>query len=136
MRLHRAKPPAPQIPVIALANLALLVGTCVVVAAMLSASRGPALRFASADRDGTLPEEGAVRVEVSSEREARLDGTPVPFDRFAVELGGRLAGRKDPTVILVVSPEATYDTMLAALGAIEQLPGPPHIALPPVVSGR
>jgi biopolymer transport protein ExbD len=136
MQLRRARPPAPEIPVIPLVNLALLVGTCVIVAAMLSASRGPGLRFASTDRDGTLGEEDAVRVEVSSEQEARVDGTPVPFDLMAVELARRLAGRPHPAVILVVSPEASYETMVAALAAIEGLPGPPRIALPTVAPGH
>jgi hypothetical protein len=81
MRLGRAGPPRPQIPVIPLANLALLVLSCAVVTGMYSASRGPGLRFASVERDGSFNDADAVRVEVLSEQETLVDGTPVPFRR-------------------------------------------------------
>ena len=43
MRLGRPRSKPPSIPVIPLANLALVVWTCVMVSGMYSASRGPAL---------------------------------------------------------------------------------------------
>jgi biopolymer transport protein ExbD len=130
MRLRRPGPPRPQIPTIPLANLALLVLTCVMIAGMYSASRGPGVRFASVDRDGGFNEAGAVRVEVLSDRDTLVDGAPVPFPRLASAVAGRLAGRSDGAVVLVVSPDATYEAMVAAYGAIAGLPGPPRIAFP------
>lgn len=130
MRLRRSRPKGPQIPAIPLGNLALLVGTCVIVAGMFSASRGPGLRFASVDRDGALRVDGAVHVEVFSEQEARIDGALVPFDRLAAEVSSRLGGRSDPSVILAVAPEVSYETMLLAYEALAELPGAPRIALP------
>jgi len=118
----------PLIPVVPLASLAFLVLTTVVISGMYSASRGPGLRFASIDRDGRFRDAGAVRVEVFSEQEAEVDGTPAPLTGLASAVSGRLAGRPDATVVLVVSPEATYETMVAAYGAIAGLPGPPRIA--------
>ena len=130
MRLGRPGMPGPQIPVIPLASLALLIGTCVVVSALASASRGPGLRMASIDRDGRLDPAGALRVEVSAEQEVRVDGAPVAFDHLADELASRLAGRTDPVIVLLVSPDASYETMVAAYGAITELPGPPRIEFP------
>ena len=129
MRLGRAGLPRPQIPVIPSASLALLVLACVTIAGMHSASRGPGLRFASFDRDGSF-NAAAVRVEVLSEQDALVDGAPVPLARLAEAVSGRLAGRPDAAVVLAVSPEATYEVMVAAYGAIAGLPGPPRIAFP------
>jgi len=130
MRLGHGRTKPPTIPVIPLANLALLVWTCVMVSGMYSASRGPALRFASIDRDGVFDDTAAVRVEVLSEQDARVDGEAVPFARIAEAVTGRLAGREHPAVILVVSPDASYESMVAAYAAIAALPGPPRIAFP------
>lgn len=130
MRLNRARPSRPQIPATPLANLALLVLTCVMIAGMYSASRGPGLRFASVDRDGGFVDEGAVRVEVLSEDEAQVDGVATPCSRLAEEVGHRLLGRAHPSIILVVSPDATYQAMVAAYSAMAGLPGPPRIAFP------
>jgi biopolymer transport protein ExbD len=130
MRLGRAGAPRPQIPVIPLANLALLVLSCVMVTGMYSASRGPGLRFASVERDGSFNDADAVRVEVLSEQETVVDGTPVPFAGLADAVSARLKGRRDVAVLLVVSPEATYEAMVEAYAAIAALPGPPRIALP------
>ena len=130
MRLHRARGPAPQITAIPFVSLALLIGTCVIVAGMFSASRGPGLRFARVDSEGTPSPDSAVRVEVSSEQEATVDGAPVPFERLAGALAVHLAGRPDPSVILVVSRDASYETMVAAYGAIAGLPHRPRISLP------
>lgn len=130
MKLRRALPSAPRIPVMPLANLALLVWMCVMVASMYSASRGPGLRFAAADRDDGPNAGAAVRLEVSSEQEARVDGTLVPFGDLADEVAARLKGRPDPSVILIVSPEASYEALVAAYAAIAGLPGPPRIAVP------
>jgi len=118
----------PLVPVVPLGSLALVVLAIVVISGMYSASRGPGLRFASADRDGRFREVDAVRVEVFSEQEAEVDGAPVPLTGLASAVSGRLAGRPEATVVLVVSPEATYETMVAAYGAIAGLPGPPRIA--------
>jgi biopolymer transport protein ExbD len=71
-----------------------------------------------------------VRVEVSSEQEAKVDGAPVSFDGLADAVGAQLAGRQDPTVILVVSRDASYETMVAAYGALAGLAHPPRISLP------
>ena len=130
MHLHRDGLPRPQIPAIPLANLSLLVLTCVVIAGMFSASRGPGLRFASVDRDGSFGAAAVVRVEVLSDQDALVDGAPVPFPRLGETVLGRLAGRPDAGVVLVVSPEATYGAMVAAYGTIAGLPGPPRIAFP------
>ncbi len=135
MRLGRAHLPRPQIPVIPLANLALLVLTCVMVAGMYSASRGPGLRFASVERDGSFNDAAAVRVEVLSEQEAVVDGTTVPFPKLAEAVSRRLEGRPDAAVVMSVSPEATYEAMVAAYGAIAGLPGPPRIAFPAPLRG-
>jgi len=130
MRLGRAGPERPLIPVVPLASLALLVLAAVVISGMYSASRGPGLRFASVDRDERFNDTDAVRVEVLSEQETQVDGAPVPFAGLAAAVSSRLAGRPDAAVVLVVSPEATYETMVAAYGAIAGLPGPPRIAFP------
>jgi biopolymer transport protein ExbD len=129
MRLGRTAYDRPRIPAVPLASLALVVLSTVVITGMYSASRGPALRFASVDRDGRFPDTDAIRVEVLSEQEAQVDGEPVSLTGLAEAVSGHLAGRPGTTVILVVSPEATYETMVAAYGAIAGLPGPPRIAL-------
>lgn len=130
MRLDRTGPERPHIPVVPLASLALLVLATVVISGMYSASRGPGLRFARADRDGRFYDTDVVRVEVLLERETLVDGAPVPFFDLAAAVSERLLGRPDAAVVLVVSPEATYETMVAAYGVIAGLPGPPRIALP------
>jgi biopolymer transport protein ExbD len=130
MRLGRAGLPRPQIPVIPLANLALLVLSCVMITGMYSASRGPGLRFASVERDGSFNDADAVRVDVLSEQETVVDGTPVPFAGLADAVSARLKGRRVAAVLLVISPEATYEAMVEAYAAIAALPGPPRIALP------
>ena len=130
MRLGQAGPPRPQIPVVPLASLALLVLACVMISGMYAASRGPGLRFASVDRDGSLDTAASIRVEVLSEQDTLVDGTPVPFPSLATAVSGRLAERPGAAVILVVSPEAMYETMVAAYAAIAGLPGPPRIAFP------
>ena len=130
MRLGRTGHESPLIPVVPLASLAFLVLSTVVISGMYSASRGPGLRFASIDRDGRFRDADAVRVEVFSEKEAEVDGAPVPLTGLASAVSGRLASRPGATVILVVSPEATYETMVAAYGEIAGLPGPPRIAFP------
>ena len=135
MRLGRTGPPPPTIRAIPIANLALLVWMCVIVAGMYSSSRGPGLRFASVDRDGSLTAAAAVRLEVSSEQEARVDGTPVSFDHLADAVAARLKERPDAGVVLIVSPDASYEAMVAAFGAIAGLPGPPRIALPALTPG-
>jgi biopolymer transport protein ExbD len=128
MRLGRTGHERPYIPAVPLASLAVAVLSIVVIAGMYSASRGPALRFASVDRDGRFGDAAPVRVEVFSEQEAQVDGVPISVTGLADAVSGRLAGRPDATVVLVVSPEATYETMVAAYGAIAGLPGPPRIA--------
>ena len=135
MRLGRAGSPRPQIPVIPLANLALLVLSCVMVTGLYSASRGPGLRFASVERDGSFNDADAVRVEVLSEQDTVVDGTPVLLAGLADAVSGRLEGRREAAVLLVVSPEATYEAMVAAYAAITALPGPPRIALPALERG-
>jgi biopolymer transport protein ExbD len=129
MRLGRAKRPRAQIPLTPLASLALLVLTCVMMAGMYSASRGPGLRFASVDRDGRFNAPAVVRVEVLSDQDTVVDGAPVPFPGLAAAVADRLASRPGAAVVLVVSPEATYEAMVAAYGAIAGLPGPPRMAL-------
>ena len=130
MRLGRTGPERPLIPVVPLGSLALAVLATVVISGMYSASRGPGLTFASVDRDGRFQDTAVVRVEVLSEQETQVDGAPVPLTGLASAVAGRLAGRPDAAVVLVVSPEATYETMVAAYGAIAGLPGPPRIAFP------
>ena len=130
MRLAHPAPPRPQIPVVPLGSLALLVFACVTISGMQAASRGPAIRFASVDRDGSFDGTASVRVEVLSEDGLLIDGTPVPLAGLAEALGPRLAGLQDAAVVLVVSPEATYETMVAVYGAITALPRPPRIAFP------
>jgi biopolymer transport protein ExbD len=129
MHLGRTGYERPCIPAVPLASIALAVLSVVAISGMYSASRGPALRFASVDRDGRFGDADAVRVEVFSEQEAQVDGVPVSLTGLSDAVSGRLGGRPDATVVLVVSPEATYETMVAAYGAIAGLPGPPRIAL-------
>jgi biopolymer transport protein ExbD len=130
MRLGRRHRPRPQIPTTPLANLALLVLTCVMVSGMLSASRGPALRFASPSTGGGFDDRGAVRVEVDSESRVYVDGAAVPPAGVAASVAERLAGRDDGAVVLAVSPDASYQAMIDVYAAIAALPGPPRIALP------
>jgi biopolymer transport protein ExbD len=130
MRLSQAGPPRPQIPVVPLASLSLLVLACVMLSGMYAASRGPGLRFASVDRDGSFDRTAPIRVEVLSEQDTTVDGVPVPFAGLAAAVQARLAERRDAPVVLAVSPEATYETMVAAYGVISGLPGPPRIAFP------
>ena len=130
MRLNRAPLPRPHPPAISLASLSLLVLTYVLISGMYSVSRGPALRFASVDRDGGFNAASAVRVEVLSDQETLVDGTPVPFPLMVAAVADRLSGRPDPAVVLVVAPDATYETMVAAYGAIEGLKGPLRLAFP------
>jgi biopolymer transport protein ExbD len=130
MRLDLRRPPRPQIPAVPLASIALLVLACVMISGMYSASRGPGLRFASADRDGSFDPAAAIAVEVLPEHESKVDGVGVPFAELAAAVTQARAQRPDAAVVLLVSPEATYETMLAAYGAIAALPGPPRIAFP------
>ena len=115
MRLGYGPMPRPQIPVIPLANLALLVLTVVMISGMYSAPRGPGLRFASIDRDGVLDETTAVRVEVLSENEMVVDGEPATLAGLAEAVGARLDGREDAVVILEIAPWATYEAMVDRL---------------------
>jgi biopolymer transport protein ExbD len=130
MRLGYVPLPRPQIPVIPLANIALLILTVVMITGMYSAPRGPGLRFARAGDDGIVTETGAVRVEVLSEDETVVDGTPVPMPGLAAAVAARLAKNGAGAVVLDVAPWATYASMAAAYGAIAGLPGPPKIAMP------
>jgi len=130
MRFARRHPPRPQIRTTPMANLALLVLTSVMIAGMLSASRGPALRFASPTAGGGFDDRGAVRVEVDSGNRVSVDGELVAEDGLAASVAARLAGRPDGAVILAVSPDASYQAMVDAYAAIAALPGPPRIALP------
>jgi biopolymer transport protein ExbD len=131
MRLNYVALPRPQIPLIPMANLALLILTVVMISGMYSAPRGPGLRFASVDRDGFLDETNAVRVQVLSEQEMVVDGEPVALSGLASTVGSRLAAGGDAIVILEIAPWATYEAMVAAYGTIAGLPGPPRIAIPP-----
>jgi biopolymer transport protein ExbD len=130
MRLLRRHPPRPQIATTPMANLAMLVLTSVMIAGMLSASRGPALRFASPTAGGGFDDRGAVRVEVDSANQVSVDGEPVDARGLASSVAARLAGRPDGAVVLAVSPDASYQAMIDAYAAIAMLPGPPRIALP------
>jgi biopolymer transport protein ExbD len=131
MRLGYVPLPRPQIPVIPMANLALLILTVVMISGMYSAPRGPGLRFASIDRDGFLDESKAVRVEVLSEQEMVVDGAPVTLSGLASAVRGRLDATTGAVVILEIAPWATYEAMVEAYGAIAGLPGHPRIAMPP-----
>jgi len=131
MRLSYVALPRPQIPVIPLANLALLILTVVMISGMYSAPRGPGLRFASIDRDGFLDETNAVRVEVLSEQEMVVDGEQVPFSSLGSTVASHLASGSDAVVILEIAPWATYEAMVTAYGTIAGLPGPPRIEIPP-----
>lgn len=135
MRLNPRARERPQILAFPLASIALLVLACVMISGMYSASRGPGLRFASVDRDGSFDPTGSIRVEVLAEQDTIVDGAHVPFAGLAAAVSGRLAQRTDATVVLDVSPEATYETMAAAYGAIAALPGPPRIAFPARLKG-
>ena len=130
MRLARRHPPRPQIPTTPMANLALLVLTSVMIAGMLSASRRPALRFASPSTGGGFDDRGAVRVEVDAENRLCVDGVSVPPEGLAESVAALLAGRDDGAVVLSVSPDASYQAMIEAYAASATLPGPPRIALP------
>jgi biopolymer transport protein ExbD len=129
MRLARRHPPRPQIATTPMANLAMLVLTSVMIAGMLSASRGPALRFASPAAGGGFDDRGAVRVEVDSGNQVSVDGEPAAADGLASSVAARLAGRSDGAVVLSVSADASYQAMIDAYAAIAALPGPPRIAL-------
>ncbi len=129
MRLAPERPNRPQFPAVPLANLSLLVFACVAVAGMSAAPKGPGWRFASPDRDGVFDEASAVRVDVEADQDLLVDGTPVA----AVDLGRALAARSEgsalPSVLLVVSPDASYEAMVSAYGTIAALPRPPRIAV-------
>ena len=130
MRLVQRDAARPQIPTTPMANLALLVLTSVMIAGMFSASRGPALRFASSSPAGGFDGRGAVRVEVDAANELTVDGEPVAQSELSGSLASRVEGRADAAVILAVSPDATYQAMIQAYAVIAALPGPPRIAFP------
>ena len=131
MRLDRCRPRRTYVAALPLANVALLTLALVMLAAMYSASRGPGLRFASIERDGGFSESSAVHVEIVSESEALIDGVPVPEGRLADSVARRLRGRADAAVVLRIAPDATYQAMVRAYGAIAGLVPPPRIAFPP-----
>jgi biopolymer transport protein ExbD len=118
----------PQIPTTPLANLSFLVLTCVMLAGMFSASRGPALRFATSSAAGGFDDRGAVRVEVDAENAIRVDGEAVGADRLPAAVAARLVGADHGAVLLAVSPDASYQGMVQAYAALAALPGPPRIA--------
>ena len=128
MRLGHTATPRSSIPVIALANVAFLIWTVVVISGMSSASRGPALRFASADRDGSFDDADAVRVAVLSDVEATVDGEPVTLHDLAAGANRHLAGRTSTSILFTVSPDASYEAMVTAYAALSTLPGRPRIA--------
>ena len=128
MRLRQTATSRSSIPVIALANVAFLIWTCVVISGMYSASRGPALRFASTDRDGSFDDSDAVRVTVLSDSDATIDGEPVELHDIAAGATRHLAGRAIGSILLTVSPDASYEAMVAAYAALSALPGQPRIA--------
>jgi len=130
MRVLRRDAVRPQIPTTPMANLALLVLTSVMIAGMYSASRGPALRFASSAPAGGFDDRGAVRVEVDAANALTVDGEPVELSGLSGSLASRVEGRADAAVILAVSPDATYQAMIQAYAVIAALPGPPRIAFP------
>jgi biopolymer transport protein ExbD len=113
-----------------MANLALLILTIVMISGMFAASRGPAMRFASSAGVGSFDERGAVRVAVGSEGEISLDGVSLPAASLGEALRARLAGSPGGAVVLLVSPDASYQAMIDAYATISQLPGPPRIAFP------
>jgi hypothetical protein len=86
------------------------------------------LRFASADRDGVFDDADAVRVEVLSDSDAKIDGEPVMLHDIAAGAKRRLAGRASGSILLTVSPDASYEAMVAAYAALSALPGRPRIA--------
>ena len=131
MRLARRRCGGPHIPAIPMANLAMLVLTSVVIAGMLAASRGPALRFASPTTGGRFrrsrcgPRRGRLRERGCPSTACRWRG-----DRLAASVSARLAGRPTAPSSSSCRPRRRYETMVAAYGAIAGLPGPPRIALP------
>jgi biopolymer transport protein ExbD len=128
MDLVRRTVPRPQIPATPLANLSFLVLTCVMIAGMFSASRGPALRFANSFAAGGFDDRGAVRVEVDAENAVRVDGETVGLGGLTAAVASRLAGNDNGSVLLAVSPDASYQGMVQAYAAVAVLPGPPRIA--------
>jgi biopolymer transport protein ExbD len=118
-----------SLPTTPMANLALLVFTCVMISGMFGASRGPALRFASSSDGGGFDDRGAVRVEVGSENEIKVGGASIPAGSLEAELRARLSGGRG-AVILIVAPDASYQAMIDAYATIASLPGPPRIAFP------
>ena len=131
MQLGRHRPRRAEVGAIPIASVALLTLALVMLAAMGSASRGPALRFASIERDGGFAEGTALHVEVISETDATVDGAPVAQASLAAEVARRLRGRADAAVVLRVAPDATYQAMVRAYGALAGLTPPPRIAFPP-----
>ena len=131
MRLDRCRPRRTAVGALPIASVALLTLALVMLAGMSSASRGPGLRFASLERDGGFSDGSALHVEVLSETEASIEGEPVPQSDLAAEVARRLRGRADAAVVLRVAPDATYQAMVQAYGAIAGIAPPPRIAFPP-----
>ena len=129
MRLLRTNVRVHTLPTTPMANLALLVFTSVMISGMFGASRGPAMRFASAAGEGAFDDRGAVRVEVGSENEIAVEGTSIPASELETELRARLSGTR-AAVVLIVAPDASYQAMLQAYATISSLPGPPRISFP------
>lgn len=118
-----------HLPTTPLANLALLVLACVMITGMSAASRGPGLRFAVASGSWSFDDRGAIRVEVASETDVTVDGSPAPPGGLTALVTAHLDGRPDGAVVLAVSPDATYQAMLSAYAAVVAAPGPPRVAL-------
>jgi hypothetical protein len=131
MRLAPRRPPRPRIPTTPLANLAVLVFGVVVIAGLFAAERGPALRFATFSDVGGFSKEAILRVDLTSEDRAAVQGSPVSPGEIGGAVARALAGRPGAGVLLVVAPDVSYRTMLAAYGAIEALPAAPRVAIPP-----
>ena len=130
MHLGRSHRRPAQIPLTPLANLALLVLGLVVIAGLFAAARGPGMRFAAPAAYGAFDATAAVRVEVRSQGEIAVDGIAVAPEGLAGAVANGLARPGSVGVLLVVSPDATYQEMVAAYAAIAALPGPPRIAFP------
>lgn len=127
----RRRAASARIPAVPLANLAVLVFGVVVLAGLFTAARGPALRFATFSDVGGFSKEAIVRVDVTSDDRAAVEGTPVAPADVGAAVARALVRRGGAGVLLVVAPDVSYRTMLAVYGAIEALPDPPRVAIPP-----
>lgn len=122
----------PLFPAAPIGGVALLVFGIVAITGFYAVARGPGLRFATFTEVGAFTKAAApLRVEIRSGGAITVDGEEVSPKDLGGAVSRRLSGVASPSVLLVVAPDVTYRTMLAAYGTIAALEPTPRISIPP-----